>query len=77
VKKVTAHVTWANDVYHSYKEWCDRNGVRPTSNTKLGIIMSERGFHSRRASGGKRIYDDLQITSDASDASDPIPDTFF
>jgi P4 family phage/plasmid primase-like protien len=39
------------EIYVSYKNWCNDNGLRPISNIVLGRRLGERGFKNRRSSG--------------------------
>ena len=42
----------ASDLYAAYKEWCESNGERPSSQRALGMRLTERGFQRRRGTGG-------------------------
>lgn len=46
-------ICWASDLYTSYKEWSEKNGVRPYSKTKLGLALRERGFADWRDRNGR------------------------
>ena len=75
--KVARETVTAADLYRSYKNWAELNGMRARSSKDLGIIMAERGFQSRKTTGGRRVYEDVALNSGASGASDPLPKTFF
>jgi putative DNA primase/helicase len=45
------------DLYKSYTEWAESNGERnPLSQNVFGTRLRERGFQSKRTTGGKRCW---------------------
>jgi putative DNA primase/helicase len=42
----------ASDLYAAYRKWCDTNGESPTSGTKFGTRLTERGFGKQHKNTG-------------------------
>lgn len=55
--------TSASDLYDSYRQWCERNGQRPSSSRVLGRRLSERGLAVRQ-SNGRRLWFGIGLQSD-------------
>ena len=46
----------AADLYDSYSQWCEQSGERPEPQRKFGTRLSERGFESRKSTGGRNRW---------------------
>jgi putative DNA primase/helicase len=44
--------TPASDLYRAYKQWCEENGEHPSTQTKFGLALTERGFGTKRTRNG-------------------------
>ena len=42
-------------LYKAYRGWCEQNGEHPAKQRDFGMRLTERGFATRRATGGKRM----------------------
>jgi len=51
----------ARKLYESYSIWCNDYGERPMNQRQLGLRLKERGFKSRRATGGSRQWDGISV----------------
>jgi putative DNA primase/helicase len=51
----------AQTLYAAYRTWCEENGLHPCSQQAFGRRLSERGFESRRSTGGRVVYDGLDV----------------
>ena len=46
----------SKDLYRAYKEWAEKNHEKPLPQNALGVILSERGFVSKRHTAGERRW---------------------
>lgn len=46
----------AGQLYAAYTEWCDESGERASSQRRLGMALSERGFERRKYGSAKRWH---------------------
>jgi putative DNA primase/helicase len=51
----------ASDIYESYKDWAQRSGEQPVSQTAFGRQLAERGF-IRRKSAGRSLWQGVGVT---------------
>lgn len=61
-KKEGAYVK-SGDLYKVYTEWCEENGERPFSSTKLSLKLKERGIQKGRTKT-MRFWDGIELTQE-------------
>jgi putative DNA primase/helicase len=57
----------AADLHAAYGSWCIAEGEEPLSKTALGKTLKSRGFTSKRASGGTRVWQGIRLLVTRSD----------
>jgi phage/plasmid-associated DNA primase len=50
------------DLYASYTQWAQDNGLKPYTKIKIGRILPERGF-TKRHSNGKTLWEGISLNS--------------
>jgi putative DNA primase/helicase len=51
------------EVYKAYSDWCDQNGERPMTKGNLSKELKQRGFQSKRSTGGYHYWVGLGLNS--------------
>jgi putative DNA primase/helicase len=51
----------AGRLYQAYTAWCKANGHDPDNSTVFGRKLGERGFESRKVSGGSKVRDGISL----------------
>ena len=49
------------DLYGEYKIWCEENGEHPLSQKHLSRRLKERGFESKRGTGGGYVWSGIGL----------------
>jgi putative DNA primase/helicase len=65
VEQINATVPVSN-LYAAYSTWCETNGERTVAKRELGVKLLERGFGSRRGTGGQRFWIGLGLRAEPS-----------
>lgn len=53
--------TTSGELYECYRDWLERNGLRPCSNVVFGRRLSERDFRARKGAKGVRYWQGVRI----------------
>jgi putative DNA primase/helicase len=69
VQRVNASV-FADELYTRYKNWCEDNGERASSQRNLGMRLSERGFNKKK-SNGLNVWLGIELAPDSSSEGGP------
>ncbi|MBX9877679.1 MAG: hypothetical protein K2Y22_04405 [Candidatus Obscuribacterales bacterium] len=53
----------ASEFYRGYQTWCERNGHKPWSNTRLGLELKRRGVNKVKKESGF-VYEGIRLVTD-------------
>jgi putative DNA primase/helicase len=53
------------EVFRHYQKWCERSGEKSLSKRRLGAAIRERGYQTKRGSGGVRYWQGIRIITDS------------
>lgn len=71
--KAQGAVTSAADVLQEYVDWCDDAGIRPASQTLLGLTLKRHGW-KKLTRAGRKHYIDLMIEGRDGETNAPDPE---
>jgi putative DNA primase/helicase len=57
----------AGDFYRSYQRWCEQNGHKAWSHTRLGLELKRRGVQKTKKSAGY-VYEGMRLITDGEDS---------
>jgi len=57
----------AGELYQRYKGWADENGEKPMSKRNFGMRLEEKGYVSRKGTGGRRTWCGLFLVDRANE----------
>ena len=63
-------------VYKSFKEWCERQGMKPMANNKLANMLKDKGFKSTKNSAGRMEWVGIQVITEGHGGSEASPHLF-
>ena len=65
-KSTNGKLVAQSELYGSYREWSQENGLKPMSSNALSRILTERGYERKRNSKGLAAYMGLEVLDRAS-----------